>query len=563
MNQRLGSQNNIALVGRQILNWDALPALEWLDCAIFVFDTEQSCLRWANDAALDLWGADSLEGLLSRDFSHMSEAARTRMESVVETLGQGHTVSESWVLYPRGEPVAVQVTMTGIRLPDGRLASLHKAIPLLNPDNPDSLRGVEALLYTGVLISLFDEDGRALLRNPAALRSFGPLAGPGGDFAAQFQNPAEADRAWRVSAGDGIYQARVAVRALDGHRHHELSVRRVFDLVTGRQLRLAHATDVTDVTEQLCSEHRLWLTMQVFQHVREGIMVTDATNRIVFANPAFTRLTGYPAESVLGQTPGILSSGRHDAGFFRTLWRQIYEQGHWEGEIWNRHREGRIYPVWLFISAVRRDDQHISHYIGSFIDITERKIGEERLRFLATHDSLTGLANRSLFEQHLKQSLARAKSRGRRVAVLFVDLCQFKKINDTLGHSTGDALLRVAAERFRSSLRNGDLMARLGGDEFIAVVEHIEHPADACHTAIRLLKALEKPVIIDDHTLVVKASIGLSLFPDNAQDADTLVAQADTAMYQAKQQSSQSWRLFENTPLTESEPVRNIQPGRP
>ncbi|HJW26574.1 MAG TPA: EAL domain-containing protein [Rhodocyclaceae bacterium] len=277
------------------------------------------------------------------------------------------------------------------------------------------------------------------------------------------------------------------------------------------------------------------LSRIVFDNSLEGIAVTDAHSRIELVNKAFSDTTGYSAEEVLGQTPGLLKSGRQDDGFYADFWKILQEQGEWRGEIWNKRKNGSVYPEWLNVSAVKNARDEVEHYVAIFSDITERKEREQLMTFQAFHDALTGLPNRILFRDRLEQALAQAKRHKYRTpAVMFLDLDRFKQINDTLGHDAGDVLLKEVANRLRRCVRDSDTVARLAGDEFTVLLPDIGEESDAYAVAEKILAAMKEPVRLGSEERVVSTSIGISMFPRDGRDADSLIKCADTAMYHVK-----------------------------
>lgn len=292
---------------------------------------------------------------------------------------------------------------------------------------------------------------------------------------------------------------------------------------------------LTDITDRLAAEEKLHLNARIFEHADEGIVITDAEEHIVSINAAFSRITGYESHEVLGLTPRLLKSGHHDATFYRDMWSRILTTGSWQGEIWDRRKNGDDYPKWASIAAVKNSQGAITHYFSIFTDITERKRAEERIHYLAYYDSLTDLPNRSLVMKLIDQALAEARRNRLHGALLFVDLNRFKNINDTLGHAIGDQLLKEAAQRFRTALRTEDVVARIGGDEFIVALFDITRREHAGVVAQKLLGALDDPFLIEEHELRVSASIGISVYPQDGFDTDKLVRFADVAMYRAKQ----------------------------
>ncbi len=286
------------------------------------------------------------------------------------------------------------------------------------------------------------------------------------------------------------------------------------------------------IEKRTAAELRLYAS--VFTNAREGMIVTDGQTRIVAVNPAFTAITGYPADEVLGRTPSMLASGRHDRGHYQEMWAQLKIGGQWAGEIWNRRKDGSVYPEWLSITAVGGDPAAPAHYIGLFSDITERKEAEARIEHLAHHDLLTGLPNRALMSDRLDHAISHCRRQDTMLAVLFVDLDRFKVINDTLGHDVGDALLVEAAERCREIVRESDTVSRQGDDEFVILLSQLRSAQDARHVTHKLIDLLSRPYALGDHELTVTASIGIAVYPGDGDTASELMRNADGAMNRAK-----------------------------
>ncbi|MCE5180864.1 MAG: EAL domain-containing protein [Betaproteobacteria bacterium] len=292
------------------------------------------------------------------------------------------------------------------------------------------------------------------------------------------------------------------------------------------------------------SNRRLRLAERVFETTFEGIMVTDANSVIESVNPAFTKITGYGMDEVVGKKPAILSSGRHDQEFYRKMQAELAENGCWQGEIWNRRKDGEIYPEWLSMSTVKNREGEITNYVAIFSDITERKASEDHVRHLAHHDALTNLPNRMLLLERLGHALVHAHRQGSLVVVMFLDLDRFKIINDTLGHAVGDQLLKVIAGRLAECVREDDTVARLGGDEFIILLEDVVSIQSVAGVAQKLIHALETPVVMDHQEMFVTTSIGISVYPDDGDSADALIQHADTAMYRAKERGRNNYQFF-------------------
>jgi diguanylate cyclase (GGDEF)-like protein/PAS domain S-box-containing protein len=287
------------------------------------------------------------------------------------------------------------------------------------------------------------------------------------------------------------------------------------------------------------------LSRIVFDNALEGITVTDDKARIQMVNRAFVETTGYSAQEAIGQTPALLRSGRHDATFYQAFWKALTEKGEWRGEIWNRRKNGSLYPEWLNVSAVRNARGDIEHFIAIFSDITERKQREEMITWQAYHDALTGLPNRMLFRDRLDQTLAMARRvKNRSPAVMFLDLDRFKQINDTLGHDAGDELLKEVAARLKRCVRDSDTVARLGGDEFTVLLPEVSDEVSVRIVADKILDLMQSPVLLAGTEVTVTTSVGIAIFPRDGRDADTLMKHADSAMYQVKAGGRAGARFF-------------------
>ncbi|BAP41956.1 sensory box/GGDEF domain/EAL domain-containing protein [Pseudomonas sp. StFLB209] len=281
-------------------------------------------------------------------------------------------------------------------------------------------------------------------------------------------------------------------------------------------------------------DNRLQLAATAFEHSTAAVMITDTHQRILAVNAAFSIITGYSEQQALNQTPRLLASGQHDSAFFAAMWHKLNAEGQWQGEICNRRQNGDTYPSWLSINTQRDADGTISHFIAVFADISDLKRSAARLDHQAHHDPLTGLPNRTLFENRLSSALQHSQDSASLGAVLFIDLDRFKPVNDTLGHAVGDLLLKSLAQRLKDNLRDIDTVARLGGDEFVVLLPGLLQASDAQSIASKLLTSLQTPLPAGEHQLVIGASIGISLFPDDGLDSATLLKNADAAMYRAK-----------------------------
>ncbi len=302
---------------------------------------------------------------------------------------------------------------------------------------------------------------------------------------------------------------------------------------------------VLDITDRKKSEEHLRLAETVFQTAADAIMVTNAVGVIKSVNPAFTAITGYRSEEVVGQTPRLLKSGRQSGEFYANFWRSLCETGRWSGELWQRRKNGDVYPVWETIAAVRDRNGRIVEYVAFFNDITARKQAEQAIFHRANYDLLTGLPNRGLLRERLDQALRQARRYHRQVALMFMDLDRFKQVNDTLGHSLGDLLLYQAASRLGACVRDTDTVARQGGDEFVVVLPDIADGRDAGVVAEKIIDRLGEPFDLSGNTVHIGVSIGIALYPDHGVDMETLLRHADLAMYQAKLAGRNTFRVYE------------------
>ncbi len=303
-----------------------------------------------------------------------------------------------------------------------------------------------------------------------------------------------------------------------------------------------------DISERKAAEQHLRLGSSVFTHAAQGITVTDAHANIQMVNPAFTKITGYSPEEVIGDNPRRLRSGRHDDNFYRQMWRSLVETGSWQGEIWNRHKNGELYPEWLSLSAIHDDHGRVTNYIGMFSDISHLKEVEQDLERLAFYDPLTTLPNRILFRERLQQAMKETdRNRGiDRVGLLYLDLDHFKEVNDIHGHEIGDRLLQEVANRIVPLVRGVDTVARLGGDEFVVVLGKLKYQFVACRIADRIIAAISVPFQLGEEHQVIQigTSIGIAFYPDHAKDGNSLLGLADAAMYEAKTQGRNRYSIY-------------------
>ncbi|CAG0123823.1 putative signaling protein [Rhodocyclaceae bacterium] len=336
---------------------------------------------------------------------------------------------------------------------------------------------------------------------------------------------------------DSLEQTQNAL--LDERQHLE-------DTVQQRTIEL-ESTNVhllQEIADHKVAKAEVLLAQTVYQSMTQGVMVTDSKRNIISVNPAFIKITGFGSAEVIGRKPGFNRSGYHDAAFYSEMWQAISEDGHWEGEIWDRRKDGESFPQWLAISVVRDEQGAVLHYIGVFSDITEQKKSQEKIHYQANYDELTHLPNRRLFYDRMEQDIRKAHRDSTQIALLFIDLDNFKEINDTLGHEQGDQLLRETAQRLRACVRETDTVARLGGDEFTVILPDVQTSSEVEGVAQKIIQSLILPFTLGDNKGYVSASVGITIYPLDGDNYKTLLKNADQAMYEAKRLGKNRFSYF-------------------
>ncbi len=421
--------------------------------------------------------------------------------------------------------------------------SARKAPP--RNDAEDVSRALIRAIAEGVVGFEADLPHRVRYLNPQAERLLGVEEGAATGMALVDLVTIAETACGRSFGGDdplpaqGEFEALIRTRAHPEGLHALLSFLPVVD----HGDRLAVLT-LRDVSARRAAEEKLRLSDKVFEFSAEAIVITDAEATILAVNPAFTWLTGFRPDEAIGQTPRILKSGRQEDRFYADMWQALLEDGYWQGELWDRRKDSSEYPKWLTINAVRDECRRTTHYVALFSDISERKENENRIRFLAEHDHLTGLPNRRLLETKARQLIASGRRRDTGLALMMVDLDRFKNVNDTLGHATGDRLLIEVARRLVDNVRASDTVVRLGGDEFVVLLEGARTAEEVVPVAVKLREALNHPVVIDGHALHTPPSIGIALYPQDGPDVETLLRNADTALYQVKAGGRNAWLFY-------------------
>lgn len=299
-----------------------------------------------------------------------------------------------------------------------------------------------------------------------------------------------------------------------------------------------------DITEKMEAEKQLRQSAAVFQSTAEGVIVTDPDNNIIAVNQAFSEISGYTEEEALGKKPSFRRSERQDEHFYQCMWDLIHQNGKWQGEIWNRRKNGEVYPEWMTISTVYNREGKVTNYVAVFSDITNIVHSQMQLDHMAHHDPLTDLPNRTLLDDRITHAILRSRRTDEKIAILFIDLDRFKNVNDTLGHPSGDLLLQEVAKRLQHLLREQDTVARLGGDEFIILIEELGKTELAESVANKVIEAMSKPFTIHSQEIYLGASIGLSIFPDDGDNTEDLIKHADAAMYRAKEHGRNNYQFY-------------------
>ncbi|SDW52166.1 EAL domain-containing protein [Thiocapsa roseopersicina] len=530
--------------------------------AVMLFDRDHGLFD-CNPAALRLLGCDR-EALLGSRPSDLSTTPLPVGAHVLAPAAQAGPTGENsgfdWCLRRRDtcDPVEVEVLLTSVQLDGSTLLQMvardigaRKGAEAAIKRSEEKYRFL--LEYSYDIIYLFATDGSFIFVSPSWSRLMGYSVEE--TLATHFSvyvHPEDlhiCNEAFSAVVETGEMRRNIEYRVRHGdgtwrwHSSSAMPFRDENGTIVGFQ------GIARDVTEQRETQEQLRIAAIAFE-AQEGMVVTDASGVILRVNGTFTRITGYSAEEAVGQTPRLLKSARHDAAFYKAMWSSILETGSWEGEVWNRRKCGEIYPQWLTVTAVPGPDGRITHYVGTLSDITQRKAAEEEIRELAFFDPLTRLPNRRLLLDRLNLALASSRRHGDCGALFYIDLDDFKTLNDTLGHDQGDRLLQQVALRLTERIRESDTLARLGGDEFVVMIEHLSpNPLEAAQQAETLgnglLGVLRLPYDLDGQTHYSAASIGITLFDPQPMRVEELMKQGDMAMYRAKAAGRNTMRFFD------------------
>jgi diguanylate cyclase (GGDEF)-like protein/PAS domain S-box-containing protein len=535
---------------------DFIELLEGSPFGISIARRSDGIIVFANRAFTDMLGVDRADyiGTPARKWI----IGETNRSGAIETLKSNQTVEGFEVEYRRadGMPVCVMITIRPAVF-NGEKVNLAWMVDItLRKDAEKAARAaaeaveqarasIQGLLEGspfGVSVSR-RSDGRVVFANKAFTRMLGisQEAFIGSRARSWFVDDAQRAAIVRELKTRGVVDnAEAEFRRVDGSSFWVLITIRE-DNFLGEPVNLAW---IADITERKIMEGRLELAAKVVEVANEGIVVTDADTKIEAVNGAFSQITGFTAGEVVGSFPSVLASGRHTPEFFEAMWDEIGRTSRWQGEVWNRRKDGGVYLEWLSIAAVRDADGKVAHYLGIFSDITARKENEEQVWRQANFDSLTGLPNRAHFLAKLSEIAADASREGGGFAVLFIDLDGFKAVNDTFGHAAGDLLLQLTAERLRAVVRAADTVARLSGDEFAVIARGIHSAQNARRVAQKMLEVLAAPFDLGAGEAKVGASIGIARFPQDGTEPALLLEQADQAMYGIKRGGKNGVAIF-------------------
>jgi diguanylate cyclase (GGDEF)-like protein/PAS domain S-box-containing protein len=531
---------------------------------ILVVD-EASRVVYANPAICRFTGHDA-EALLNRPLTDlMPERFRDRHET-----GFGNYLASGQATMPWRELAFVLLHRDGHEIPvevsigERRGAGPRQFIGILR-DVTERRRAQDALREREEHINLLldsmaegmygvDIHGDCTFINPAGLRLLGYEAAEAllGRHMHEIIHHSHADGRHYPAADCRAYQASIVGHGI--HVDDEVFWRRdgssfpveywSYPMRQGGRV-IGSVVTFLDIGERRKSEARLRQSAKVFDSTTDGVTITDAAANIIAINRAFTEITGYTEAEVLGRNPRLLKSGRHDESFYQSVWQSLAQTGSWSGEIWNRKKNGEIYPEWLTISGVTNGDGRLTNYVGVFADISQIKQSEAKLERLAHYDPLTDLPNRLLFNARLEHAIRHAERNGTLLALLFIDLDRFKTVNDGLGHPAGDRMLREVAQRLSHCVRAEDTVARLGGDEFVIVLEGLDTTTPATVLADKLLVTLTRPFGLEGQEVFIGASIGISTYPADGTDTTTLLKNADAAMYRSKEDGRNTYRFYD------------------
>ncbi|MCU7845200.1 MAG: EAL domain-containing protein [Candidatus Thiodiazotropha sp. (ex Monitilora ramsayi)] len=521
-----------------------LNLIEHIDYAIYIIESKSGRIIEVNEKACDMLGysRDELCGMMAWEISTSVENESSWRRIEANQKIQGSLTLPTLHRRRDGSLIPVEVNSKYLRheKTDYSLA-VARDMTHLNRQEEKLLLLREALEATPNAIAITNTDGTIEWANPAFNQLTGytenEVSGLSFDeiVKAEELEKIVLSELWQSMEARTTWRGETSNIRKDGSRYQAAFT--LTPVVDDGEVISHYIAVIEDITERHKQMNRLRLYATLFENTREGVMVTDAKGVIRMVNQAFSKLTGYTESEAIGKQPDILKSGKHDTAFYDKLWNDLRLSGHWQGEIWNRRKNGEIYPELLSISSVYGDLDEVKYYVGVFSDISQLKQTEAKLEYLAHHDPLTHLANRRLLMTQLEYGLKTAHRKRERVALLVMDLDRFKDINDSYGHVIGDQLLQLVAGRLNHRLRESDLVTRLGGDEFAVLMQGLQNPEDAAILASEIIQTLNDPCQLPDGLeLQVGTSIGISLYPEHGYSAETLLQHADSALYQAKKE---------------------------
>jgi two-component system CheB/CheR fusion protein len=521
-----------------------------LPLAALVLDS-QGVIEDMNAQASELLGFIAHNKLMKHSFYHfISDAERPRLYKMLHTEADTQAnFIENMTVFSSNKTLIMDAYFIHLSI---EYHLNNHTLVLLVDRSAEAAREHDRLLFQAMIdnspsiMEVFDASGYCQLANAAMLdtinRSIEQVIGVKREMWLTLDEAKDAEQKDEVVFNTEVpLLEEEVIYTIENHKHHYISNR--FPLKDKNGDVFAIGAIKTDISAIRQIEARLQLSMQVFSQGNEGIIITDKNNQIISVNKAFERITGYSEAEVIGKSPSLLSSGRHTEDFYKTLWKTLLTEGEWEGELYDRRKNGEHYPQHTVLSRVLDDDGQIIHFIGVFNDITHKKLADEAIHQLAFYDPLTGTPNRNLFQNRVNQTIKTAQRKKTQFSLMFLDLDYFKEVNDTLGHSIGDDLLVKVAQRLENEIRDEDTMCRFGGDEFVILFNNM-NTQDAIIKAERILSAIIKPYLIDEHKLTLSVSIGIAIYPDDGIDYVSLLKNADMAMYKAKENGRNSYHFF-------------------
>ena len=506
----------------------------------------------ANTQATNLFGFNAKSKLLKHSFYRLiDEADRSRILEVLRLDDNGVTT----IL----QDMKVRNKDNSFTIMDGHLIHLpldyhldNYTMLLLVDRSVESVLENNRMLYQSMMdnspsiMTAYDEDGHCLLANAAMLkfinRTSEQVLGNKREFWLSFDEAKVAEQKDFdvIATGNGALEEQ-SFSTKNQNKHYFINNR--FPLRNKDGDIFAVGVVKTDITAIREIEVRLQLAMQIFSQGSEGIIITDENNHVISVNKAFERITGYNEADVLGKNPKMLSSGKHDKTFYQEMWETLLTKNEWEGELYNRRKNGECYPQHLSVSRVLDESEQLTYHIAIFNDVTHKKQIEQEIHKLAFYDPLTNTPNRHLLHDRVTQAIGNAIRESNNFCLMFLDLDHFKEVNDTLGHAAGDELLIEVARRLESQIRDKDTVCRFGGDEFILLIDGIDK-VDAAIKASAILAEILKPYAIHDEVLNISTSLGIAIYPDDGENYQMLLKNSDTAMYQAKENGRNGFRFF-------------------